>query len=448
MQTAPWNDGKRIPNWDESGRARLKNLMDQPHAPIFRNQSGHHLNQPELAELGQFTRDEAALSASAYVDENQWIDSFLRKSLESVPFYKHYDKNIQRFEDYPTIDRSDLSVNITSFVPDHLPIDRIIAYETSGTTGHSLTIPSHPVVAARYSAYHKKALLWNQLDTDKFHSELAIILAGYQERCFTYASLSPYLNNKGLLKLNFHPNDWHRPDDREQYIDLNKPDLISGDPISLSELSRIPFTHQPKAILSTSMTLLPAIRNDFETRYKCPILDIYSLNEVGPVGCSVPGKDGFRLLQSQLLVEILDANGVQTKLGDRGEIVLTGGFNDYLPLIRYRTGDYGKLELEEGSWFIKDLEGRPPVQYKAKSGVWLNNVDVTHMLHPFPLSRFSLHQDIDGSMTLTLPNETYSLQIKQALELKFMQQVKVKLFEKVSSDKKVVQYTSDLRKGF
>jgi phenylacetate-CoA ligase len=162
----------------------------------------------------------------------------------------------------------------------------------------------------------------------------------------------------------------------------------------------------------------------------------------------VPGKEGFRLLQSKLLVEILDTNGDPVNYGERGEIVLTGGFNDYLPLIRYRTGDFGRLELEDGNWYIKDLEGRPPIQYKTKDGVWLNNVDVTHMLQGFPLSQFSLHQDAGGKLTITLPSDTYSEQIKQSLETKFGQQVQVNLFEKVSSDKKVIQYTSDLRNSF
>ncbi|KZY76451.1 hypothetical protein A3740_12815 [Oleiphilus sp. HI0068] len=162
----------------------------------------------------------------------------------------------------------------------------------------------------------------------------------------------------------------------------------------------------------------------------------------------MPGKEGFRLLQSKLLVEILDANGNPVDCGERGEIVLTGGFNDYLPLIRYRTGDFGRLELEDGHWYIRDLEGRPPVQYKTKDGVWLNNVDVTHMLQKFPLSQFSLHQYAEGTLTITLPNETYSDSIKQLLETKLGQQVQINLFEKVSSDKKIIQYSSDLRNIF
>ncbi|CZF87071.1 hypothetical protein [Grimontia marina] len=448
MHTVPWNDYKCMPTLDDSSSARLKHIIDQPHAPIFKNQSGHHLQHEELEELSRFTIDEATREASAAFDENTWIALFLRNCFNNVPFYKHYDKSVQRFEDYPTIDRSDLSTRITDFVPDDLPLDRIIAYETSGTTGHSLTIPSHPIVAARYSAYHKKSLLWNHVDTREFESEVAIVLAGYQEKCFTYASVSPYLNNKGLLKLNFHPDDWFSPNDREQYLDINKPDLISGDPISLSELSKIPFNHQPKAILSTSMTLLNATRRHFETRYQCPVLDIYSLNEAGPIGCSIPGKTGFRLLQSRLYVEILDVTGKPVATGERGEIALTGGFNDYLPLLRYRTGDYGRLILEDGHWFIKDLEGRPPVQFKTCSGVWLNNVDVTHMLQRYPLSQFSLHQDKQEKMIITLPSATFSQHIKELLEVKFGQKVEVKVLEKVSSDKKVIQYTSDLRNTF
>lgn len=448
MATISWPDTEPLLTLDESTRARLKHLVDQPHAPIFRNQSGHHLCQHELLELQSFTADELGLNASITFDDHPWLESFLHQCRSSVPFYKHYDKQLLSIEDYPTIDRSDLSKNITDFVPDHLPLDRLIAYETSGTTGHSLTIPSHPMVAARYSAYHKKSLLWNQVDTDEFKSELAIILAGYQERCFTYASISPYLNNKGLVKLNFHPNDWAAPEDRVQYIDQNKPDLLSGDPISLSELSKIPFSHTPKAILSTSMTLLDGVKQAFGSRYQCPIVNLYSLNEVGPVGCSVPDQDGFRLLQSRLLVEILDVDGNPVEAGSRGEIVLTGGFNDYLPLIRYRTGDYGRLVSNNGVLFIKDLEGRPPVRYKTANGQWVNNVDVTHLLHAFPLSQFALHQQTHGDLIITLPSGTYAKQIQQQLKTKFGQKVSVKLFDTVSSDKKVVQYTSDVRNEF
>ncbi len=445
MQSDPWADYERMPTLDADSSTRLKILIDQPHAPLFRNRSGHHLKANELHDLEIFMGEELVRPISNKINDNFWLDDFIAYCFSEVPFYRHYVNKKGSIDQIPTISRADLSTDITGFIPDQLPIDRVIAYETSGTTGHPLIVPSHPIVAGKYSVYHKKALAWNGVNTDDFSSNLAIMLAGFQEKCFTYASVLPYLNNRGLVKLNFHPNDWSHPGDRQKYIDNNVPDLISGDPISLSELSKIPFTHQPNAILTTSMTLLSGCGLQLEKRFGCPVIDLYSLNETGPVGCSVPNKKGFKLLQSKLYIEILDINGAPVEPGQRGEISVTGGFNHYLPLLRYRTGDFGRLELDGDDWFIKDLEGRPPVQFKTADDVWLNNVDITHLLEQFPLSQFSLHQHIDGKLTMrTLPTANVD-QLKSVLSRKIGYPVDIRFIENSNSERKVIQYTSDLR---
>lgn len=445
MQGNSWTDYDRMPTLTSVSSDRLKRLIDQPHAPKLRNQSGHHLQATEVDELKHFTDGEINNTASTNIEGNPWLNDFIANCFADVPFYRQYVDKTSTLATVPTISRADLSRDITSFIPDSLPVDRVIAYETSGTTGHALLVPSHPTIAGKYSTFHKKALAWNAVSTDLFKSDLAIMLAGYQEKCFTYASISPYLNDKGLVKLNFHPDDWNKADDRQNYIDANKPDLISGDPISLGELCKIPFSHQPKAVLTTSMTLLPGFKNQLQQRFNCPIIDLYSLNEVGPVGCSVPGKDGFKLLQSKLYIEILNANEEPVQPGQRGEITVTGGFNHYLPLLRYRTGDFGRLEQDGNDWFIKDLEGRPPVQFKTIDDVWLNNVDITHLLQQFPLTQFSLHQNSDGKLSIRVFPTTSVDQLISVLSNKFGFPVEVHFIEHVNSAKKIIQYTSDLR---
>lgn len=448
MQTSPWLDDQRLPGLDDDGSRRLKKLIDQAHAPRFNNRSGHRLEPSEIQALEHYALQENSRAVSARLADGDWVDAFVVDCLDRVPFYRQYRRDCARFDQIPTIARADLSRDVTQFVPDDLPTDRLIAFETSGTTGHPLLLPSHPVVAARYSCYHKKALAWNGIDSETLTSELAVMLAGYQQRCFTYASISPYLNNKGLVKLNFHPGDWHRPDDRQKYIDENQPDLISGDPISLVELSRLPFRHRPRAVLTTSMTLLQGCRQLLQDRFECPVIDIYSLNETGPVGCSVPGKPGFRLLQSRLLVENLGADGLPLDSGQSGEITLSGGFNDYLPLLRYRTGDFGRLEVDDGHWYIVDLEGRPPTEFKTALGEWLNNVDITHLLQPWPLAQFSLHQHEDGRLRLKIPPTPSADKIKGALSEKFGFPVTLAFIENNGDGQKMIQYTSDVRKPF
>ena len=432
------------PVLDAASRKRLHELIDQPYAPLFKNRSGHRLEAAEIAELERFTRRDAEKAISANFDDNVWIDAFVDGCLLQVPFYRQYSRHIACFDELPTICRADLSRDITQFIPDPLPLERLIAYQTSGTTGHPLIVPSHPVVAAKYSCYHKKALAWNDIGCETLHSELAIMLAGYQENCFTYASISPYLNNKGLVKINFHPNDWNHLDDRQRYLDRTRPDLISGDPISLTELGKLEFTHRPKAVLTTSMTLLDGCRGELQERFSCPVIDVYSLNETGPIGCSVAGKQGFKLLQPELLIEILDGLGKPVTPGQRGEITVTSGFNQYLPLLRYRTGDFGRLELDGKDWYILDLEGRSPVQFRTAKGEWLNNVDITHLLHPFALPQFSLHQHDDGRLTLKMPLIENADEVRQLLNDKLDCPVEFQQIEDPSGEHKMVQYSSDL----
>ena len=444
MEPLVWQDTVRMPTLDERGSRLLKQMLDHPHAPKFHNRSGSHLSVADLAELNTYYNNEIDQQGSAEWQQLSWLPLFVQHCLQQVPFYRQYDVAELPFMQLPTICRADLSADVSRFVPDHLPLDRLLAYTTSGTTGHPLIIPSHPQVAARYSCFHKKALRWNGVDCADFSSDLAIILAGYQQKCFTYAAISPYLNDRILAKLNFHPDDWNDPQDRQKYLDHHKPDLISGDPVSLMELAKLGFSHRPQALLSTSMALTTATRTLLQQRFTCPLLDLYSLNEAGPVATSVSGHEGFKLLQSRLLVEILGPDGRPLTMGERGEITLTGGFNDYLPLLRYRTGDYARLQQYGADCYLLDLEGRPPVQFRTRDGEWLNNVDVTHLLQPFAMSQFSLHQYHDARLSIKVAGAVGLDAIRQRLESVFQLPVTAQAIDFPSSAEKLIQYTSDL----
>lgn len=84
--------------------------------------------------------------------------------------------------------------------------------------------------------------------------------------------------------------------------------------------------------------------------------------------------------------------------GEHGEIVVTGGNNPFLPLIRYRTGDYGKLRVRNGKQYIYDMETREPVILYTDNGDLLNNIDVSRALVDLPLAGFELRQRMDNSV--------------------------------------------------
>jgi len=383
-------DAERYPTLSEHGARMLEFLREHPSAPIYRNRSGNRLLPEEVARARDFERLVAAAPPTWMPGSRPpWLDEFVAHCLADVPFYRR--RGVANFAEMPTIHRAELSQDITAFVPDSAPIDRLINFRTTGTTGHPLLLASHPTVAASYLAFHRKALRRFGIELRHGRGQVGIVLVGFQRKCFTYISVNPTLDESGLAKINLHPDDWRDPGDRARYLDALDAEVLTGDPLSFAELLRLPLRTRPRAMLSTSMTLLPGFAQELEARFGCPVLDIYSMNEAGPVAVGV--ERGHALLQHRMFVEILAPDGRDCAAGERGEVTLTGGFNAWLPLLRYRTGDYASLEWRDGEWLLKGLEGRPPVTFRTASGDALNNIEVTHRLQDLSLAQWTLHQD-------------------------------------------------------
>ena len=321
----------------------------------------------------------------------------------------------------------------------------MILFSSSGTTGYPLSVPSHPRVAAGYLAFHKRALRRMGVELSAGTGDVSVMLVGFQKRCFTYASFNPLMGEAGLVKINLNPDEWRTPDDRARYVDELAPELITGDPVSLAELAALDFAHRPRAIMSTSMALAPALRARLQARFSCPVADIYSMTEAGPIASWSDAHGGFLLLQNRLYVEILSPDGSSLPPGERGEIALTGGFNFYLPLVRYRTGDYASLRHTADGPALFGLEGRPPVRFRSVTNQWYNNVDITHALARFALSQYALRQNADSSLTLRLRDGDRHLEcaVVRALEDTLGRGIVISV-EPLTADDKVVQYTSEI----
>jgi phenylacetate-CoA ligase len=390
------------PGLSPAGAALLQWMREHPAAPRFSAVSGHRLKPEEIAEV----RAEHEAIRAARIDPRAraagWLPDWLARVLRVVPAYRDYGPPPADLAVLPTTCRSDFAAAIARYVPDDLALDRLIGYRTSGTTGEPLQIPSHPRVAARYLGHHLRALDACGVRLTAGAGAVGVLLIGWQRRCFTYVSVTPSMGESGLIKLNLHPDDWRDPADRGRYLDAMAPEVLSGDPISLEQLLAIDFAHRPRAIFSTAMQLTPALRAELQARFDCPVLDFYSLNEAGPIAVADPDGQGHRLLQPRLIVEIVDAAGRPVPDGEVGEVTLTGGFNDWLPLLRYRTGDHAALVCRDGIWRLTDLSGRAPVRFRTASGHWLNNVDITHALAGLPLRRYQLLQRADGGLALAL----------------------------------------------
>lgn len=445
MNTGTATDAQRYPTLTAAGGRMLAFLREHPAAPQFRNRSGNRLLAHEVP-LARAHEEQVARASVGWTPglPPAWLPAFVAETFRRVPHYRALGRPPADLRQLPTVGRADLARDVAPFVPDDVDVTRLLNFRTTGTTGHPLQVPSHPLVAACYLAYHKRALRRAGIELRHGAGQVGVVLLGFQQRCFTYVSVTPTMGESGLAKLNLHPVDWRHPDDRARYLDAMAPEVISGDPLSFSELLKLPMTWRPRALLSVSMRLMPGLRRQLEERFGCPVLDIYSLNEVGPVGVHDEGCGGHLLLQPELYVEILDRAGQPVPPGQRGEVTVTGGFNFCLPLLRYRTGDHAALVFGPEGPVLQGLSGRAPLRYRRADGSWVNNIDVTHALQALPLAHFAVHQDADGALTLRLDanGQQWAGAARVALASLFGP-VPLRVAP-LGAEEKVVQYTSDL----
>jgi len=405
----PADPAGRFPMLTAAGQQRLVWLEEHPQAPRFNHRGVDRLTPAGAARVAAFEQELATQPRGWPAGAlPPWVSAFAAFCCREVPAYRDANPP-DRFVDLPTVDRSDLSRAPWEFVPDSQSLDGLIVFQTSGTTGHPLNILTHPEVLSHYWPLLRAALRAYGVTLEPAAANsppASVAVVCYQASTYTYAALSSYLNQAGLVKINLHPADWRDPADRAAFLDACQPQIITGDPVSLAELANLPLTAQPQALVSTSMALLPGLRHSLETRFNCPVVDVYSMNEAGPIAVAAPEGTGHWLLSPRLYVEVLDPDGAPCPPGERGELTLTGGFNPFLPLLRYRTGDWASLDHADPRRLrLVRLEGRAPVVFKSAGGRPVNNIDVTAALKHLALPQYSLHQNADGSLRLRVAGE-------------------------------------------
>ncbi len=404
---------RRHPLVTRAGTLLLHRLLEHPRGPRWNHACGDRLDAAGLERVQAF-EEQVRRAAVEPVGDGvpQWVLEFAGHCLRWVPFHRaraaggRLPQDTVAFAALPTCDRADLNRDFAAFVPDDASLDELIVYETSGTTGHPVTVLSHPLVSNLYLPLLRAALADRGVALEGGPGRVAIALVCAQSFTYTYASISSYLGGAGFIKVNLNPLDWREPADRAVFLDDCEPGIYSGDPLSLRELMRLPLRHRPLALVSTSMALTPGFARELEGRFGCPVLDLYSLNECRLVAAAAdPGivdAAGHRLVPHDVYVEILDDAGCPVPEGQRGEIALTCGRNPFLPLLRYRTGDHARLVRRREALVLGSLEGRAPVVFLDAEGRYINSIDVSYLLKPFPLARYALHQAADRSLCLSV----------------------------------------------
>ncbi len=443
------SDEKRFPMLTDAGRGFLRDLREHPNAPKYNYSCGDQLTRAGLENLHRYEQElRTAKRSWRHGETPDWVLNFADRCLLDVPFYRQRGGSAEDFSAIPTCSRKDIVKEQWLFVPDSQPLDELMMYYTSGTTGKTFDVLMHPEVSAKYLVKLREALRRIGVTLEGGVGRVFAINICAQSSTLTYATIASYLNEAGYIKINLNPNEWRNPDDVAQFIDAQNPEIYMGDPISFLALTKYKLQTRPKALMSSAMKLMPALKQELEEHFGCPMIDVYSMTESRFIAASYDTKR-YEIIPHDLYVEILDAEGNACPPGVRGEVTLTCGRNPFQPLLRYRTGDFAALDFSGDYPALVEFEGRQTVMFVNTEGKIINNIEVTRALEPFAIAQFSLHQNADHSLLFKMRgNLSDEAKIKSALLNLFgaTQQLQIEeLREDETSNGKALHYSTDLQ---
>jgi len=132
--------------------------------------------------------------------------------------------------------------------------------------------------------------------------------------------------------------------------------------------------HSPKMIWVTSAPLFYNQRRIMEKAFGAPVCDQYGNTEVFTIAAECSKQNGLHIMQDAVHVEFVDNDNNPVPIGHTGRILVTDLRNRLFPLIRYETGDRGKLSKHVCDCGIPlplmdNVRGRQSVTLKTPSGL-------------------------------------------------------------------------------
>ncbi len=402
---------ERSPLLKPAGEAMLRRLLEHPDAPRFNYATGDRLHREDLDPINKFRERLYLDRGPRSLEPPGWLIEWIEQLGDKVPYLRRILRSdrslLQHWAELPTTCRADVALRPWEFVPDDEPLERLIIYRTAGTTGHPISVPHHPLAVRCYEPLIEFAIAAHGIQPVFSADRVACILVGSQIRTYTYATVLYNWAGAGFAKVNLRQTEWPSNGSQGRYMAELSPQLLTGDPISFAEMMHLDINVSPVALVTTSVAMSPSLKQRLSARYRAPVIDWYSMVETGPVGYACPLGHGYHLLPHDLHVEVLDTDGQPAVLGQRGEVTLSGGRNVYFPLVRYRTGDFGRLDLGrclcgDPMPRLLDLEGRQPILIRSSDGTPVTTVDLSRTLREFPLLLHEFIQHADQCCDLII----------------------------------------------
>ncbi|WP_238593292.1 phenylacetate--CoA ligase family protein [Natronobacterium lacisalsi] len=262
-----------------------------------------------------------------------------------MPYYHNielsHDDPFLNLKEFPIVDKDLLRENKYEFKSESLNPKSTHNVTTGGTSGKPFSF---------------------LLDDSAYGAEWAFIMHGWRR-----VGYSP-----GDQMITFKGNNYENTD-REKYWEYNpiyntyefspfhlnsntidhyiqkiqniNPDYIHGYPSAITKFAKLSqdnSKHLPNitAVLAASENVYQTQREIIEDTFNTRLFSHYGQSEKVALAAECEYSNDYHFYPQYGVTEILDDDGQEVSIGERGEIVATGFLNKSMPFIRYRTGDY------------------------------------------------------------------------------------------------------------
>ncbi len=196
-----------------------------------------------------------------------------------------------------------------------------------------------------------------------------------------YESRLPALNHGWLVRIStVRQNPLMR-------LMASNPQVLFTDPAGLHWLAGQSQTPRPNLILTSAQHCPDDLRQLLAQRTGAVVLDYYSTTETGAIAWRCPRDPAqWHILAPEVWVETV-----------QGELVVTRLRQSLLPIVRYRTGDagrvcFGRCQCGRNGWSITEFIGRRACWFSAPNGGKADAWQLAWLFKYHNLSDFRLTQ--------------------------------------------------------
>jgi phenylacetate-CoA ligase len=304
------------------------------------------------------SRAVAALARSEFLPRDQLEDlqlrslkALVRHAFETVPFYREMSRklgiahqdiaSIQDLKKLPTVTKDDIRADPERFLSSAFRPRALKRVNTSGTTGTPMPFWLDAEALQNNYAFYARALSWAGVGV----SDRSVTFAG---RVFIPPAQDapPYWRhnvfNNNLLMSSYRISEATASSYLEK-LERFAPVFVDSYPSAIFALAQfceahaLPCGARPRAIITSSETLLEHQRRTIEHVFGCRVYDQYGSAEM-VVFASECERGTLHLHPEYGITEVLSL-GQEAPIGEPGELVCTGFQNWAMPLIRYEIGD-------------------------------------------------------------------------------------------------------------